>query len=139
MKPHRLLFISGLLALLAACGGDAGGPPVFDGAERASAAGMFLGSVRSTPAPPPVNEMHTWTLHLEDEEGNAVDDAEISVDGDMPAHGHGLPTEPRVTEYLGDGDYLVEGMQFQMGGDWYVEFNITVDGATDTLRFDFRL
>lgn len=139
MKPHRLLLISALVALVSACGGDAGGPPEFDGAERASANGIFSGSVSSTPAPPPVNEMHTWTLHLEDEAGNPVENAEITVDGDMPAHGHGLPTEPRVTEYLGNGDYLVEGMQFQMDGEWYVEFTITAEGATDTLRFDFRL
>jgi hypothetical protein len=83
--------------------------------------------------------MHTWTLHLEDKAGSPVENAEITVEGDMPAHGHGLPTEPRVTEYLGNGDYLVEGMQFQMGGEWYVEFTIAADGATDILRFDFRL
>ena len=26
----------------------------------------------------------------------------IGVDGDMPQHGHGLPTRPQVTDYLGD-------------------------------------
>jgi hypothetical protein len=135
LKALNLLLAAGLLALATACGG----PPVFDGADRASAGGLFHGSVSSTPTPPPVNEMHTWTLHLEDDEGHALEEAEIAVDGDMPSHGHGMPTQPRVTEYLGDGNYLVEGMQFQMGGEWYVEFTITADGATDTLRFDFRL
>lgn len=139
MKPLNLFLIAALLALLTACSANASGPPHFDGAARASVAGLFYGSVRSTPTPPPVNQMHTWTLHLEDESGNPIEDAEITVDGDMPEHGHGLPTQPRVTEYLGDGDYLVEGMQFQMGGEWYVEFTLTANGATDTLRFDFRL
>lgn len=139
MKPLNLLLLAAILSLVTACGANASEPPHFDGAERVSAAGLLHGSVRSTPSPPPVNEMHSWTLHIEDEASNPVEDAQITVEGDMPEHGHGLPTEPRVTEYLGDGDYLVEGMQFQMGGDWYVEFTITADGATDTLRFDFRL
>ena len=134
----RILVFAALLALTSACSAVAG-EPAFDGSERTSAASHFVGSVSATPSPPPVNEMHTWTLHLEDAEGNPVQDAEIGVDGDMPAHGHGMPTQPRVNEYLGDGDYLVEGMQFQMGGEWYVEFTITADGVTDTLRFDFRL
>ena len=34
----------------------------------------------------------------------------------MPEHNHGFPTAPRVTENLGEGDYLLEGMRFNMGG-----------------------
>jgi hypothetical protein len=41
--------------------------------------------------------------------GEPVENATIAVDGDMPEHGHGLPTCPQVTKYLGNGDYLVEG------------------------------
>jgi len=63
----------------------------------------------------------------------------IRVDGDMPEHGHGLPTRPRVTAYLGNGDYLVEGMKFQMTGWWYVEFDVSAGGTQDTVRFDFVL
>ncbi len=113
--------------------------PSFSTDAHTSAAGRIVGRVSSDPAPPPVNVMHTWTLHLETPSGEPIEDAEISVDGDMPAHGHGLPTEPRVTRYLGDGTYLVEGMQFQMGGEWYVEFAIRADGVEDTLRFSFTL
>ena len=40
----------------------------------------------------------------------------LKVDGDMPQHGHGLPTRPRVTRNLGNGDYQIEGVKFQMGG-----------------------
>jgi hypothetical protein len=83
--------------------------------------------------------MHTWVLHLEGRDSQPVEEAQITVDGDMPAHGHGLPTQPLVTEYLGDGDYLVEGVQFQMDGEWYLEFNVSAGGVTDTVRFDFTL
>ena len=87
----------------------------------------------------PVNQMHQWTLHVETADGQQVEDATITVDGDMPQHGHGLPTKPRVTKYLGNGDYLVEGMKFQMGGWWLVDFTITSNGQTDAVHFNMML
>jgi hypothetical protein len=63
----------------------------------------------------------------------------ISVDGDMPEHGHGLPTRPEVTRYLGNGDYLVEGMKFQMPGWWVMDFDVTVDGQSDQVHFNLLL
>jgi len=86
-----------------------------------------------------INQMHTWTLHVETADGQPVENATITVDGGMPQHGHGLPTAPQVTEYLGDGDYLVEGMKFQMGGWWEVKFNITAGDLTDTITFNLTL
>ena len=65
-----------------------------------------------------------------------VQDATITLDGDMPQHGHGLPTQPRVTKYLGNGDYLVEGMKFQMGGWWLVDFTMGADSQTDAVHFN---
>ena len=87
----------------------------------------------------PVNQMHQWTLHVETADGQQVEDATITVDGDMPQHGHGLPTKPRVTKYLGNGDYLVEGMKFQMGGWWVMDFTISTDGQTDAVHFNMML
>ncbi len=86
-----------------------------------------------------INQMHTWTLHVETADGQPVENASITVDGGMPQHGHGLPTAPQVTEYLGNGDYLVEGMKFQMGGWWEVKFNITAGNLTDTITFNLTL
>ncbi len=57
----------------------------------------------------------------------------------MPQHGHGLPTRPQVTKNLGNGDYLVEGMKFQMGGWWVVDFTIDTAGKHDTVRFNMIL
>jgi hypothetical protein len=80
--------------------------------------------------------MHQWTLHVETADGQPVENATITLDGDMPQHGHGLPTSPQVTEYLGNGDYLVEGLRFQMGGWWVMDFAITAEGQSDTVRFN---
>jgi hypothetical protein len=83
--------------------------------------------------------MHQWTLHVESADGRPVEDATINVDGDMPQHGHGLPTSPRVTKYLGNGDYLVDGMKFQMGGWWLMDFTISAKGQTDAVHFNMML
>ncbi len=86
-----------------------------------------------------INQIHSWVLHVETADGQPVEDATITVDGGMPQHGHGLPTAPQVTEYLGNGDYLVEGMKFQMGGWWEVKFNISAGDLTDTITFNLTL
>lgn len=106
---------------------------------RLSNDGAFRASYTPSETPIPINRLHAWTLHLETPDGAPIDDADISVDGDMPQHGHGLPTQPAVTERLGHGDYLVEGVKFQMGGWWVMDFKVAAAGQTDTVRFNFIL
>jgi hypothetical protein len=101
--------------------------------------GLFRVSYASSQDMVPVNKIHQWTLHIETADGQLVENATIAVDGDMPEHGHGLPTRPQVTEYLGNGDYLVEGVKFQMGGWWVMDFDVTVAGQTDRVSFNLML
>jgi hypothetical protein len=108
-------------------------------AERLSAQGLYRASYRSDPAPVPVGKLHSWVLHVESPDGKPVTDAAITLDGDMPEHRHGLPTRPRVTRHLGNGDYLVEGVKFQMGGWWVMDFAIAAGGRSDTVRFHLQL
>lgn len=86
-----------------------------------------------------INETHSWTLHIETADGNPVTDAEITIDGGMPEHNHGFPTAPRVTENLGEGKYLLEGMRFNMGGAWVLTLEISSGGESDTVTFEFEL
>lgn len=51
----------------------------------------------------------------------------------MSQHGHGLPTRPQVTQNLGNGDYLVEGTKFQMGGWWVMRSVRQASGALNGL------
>lgn len=104
-----------------------------------SETGQFRLSYAGETRPIPINQLHTWTLHLETADGEPVDNAEIIVDGDMPQHGHGLPSQPQVTQSLGNGDYLVEGVKFQMGGWWVMDFTIAANGQTDTAHFNLLL
>jgi hypothetical protein len=106
---------------------------------RLSDAGLYRVTYIANTGVVPINQLHTWTVHVETPNGHPIDGALITVDGDMPQHGHGLPTRPAVTESLGNGDYLVEGMKFQMGGWWVMEFDITAAGQADHVSFNLQL
>jgi YtkA-like protein len=107
--------------------------------QRASDKGFFNVSYTVSTGTVPVNQIHQWTLHVESADGKPVENATITVNGDMPQHGHGLPTSPRVTKYLGNGDYLVDGMKFQMVGWWMMDFIITANNETDAVHFNMML
>jgi hypothetical protein len=83
--------------------------------------------------------MQTVRVTLRGADGRAIDEAQISIDGGMPQHGHGLPTRPRVTRNLGDGIYEIEGVRFNMGGWW--EFKLAIAGprGADTVTFNLNL
>ncbi len=101
--------------------------------------GIFQVTATSRLDPITINEIHNWLLHVENADGAPVEDAEIAVDGGMPAHNHGFPTTPQVTENLGNGDYLLEGVRFNMTGDWVMDLTISSGEQTDSVRFEFEL
>lgn len=101
--------------------------------------GLFTVTATSQLAPVTINTIHSWQIHVQTSDGTPVTDAEIFVEGAMPAHNHGLPTEPQVTENQGNGDYLLEGMKFNMGGAWVITATITAGGQSDTAVFDLQL
>lgn len=107
--------------------------------EKMSDNGLFNVSVTSNTSPVPLNEMHTWTLTVLNAAGEPVEDAEIIVDGGMPQHGHGLPTAPEVTENLGNGTYLVEGVRFNMLGWWEFALSISSADQQDAITFNLAL
>jgi hypothetical protein len=143
----RALLIVGLVVALVVVGGSVAfarmmAPPsnLDLSTQLPTAQHHFVVSYTPSVTPPPINQLHTWTVRVTTPDGQPVEGATIAVDGDMPQHGHGLPTRPQVTRYLGDGAYLVEGMKFQMGGWWVADFTITdTAGQTDSVRFNFIL
>lgn len=110
-----------------------------DAASWTSNRGLFVASYSSELDPLQINKLHTWVLHLEDIQGKAVLGALIKADGGMPEHNHGLPTRPRVTEELGNGNYRVEGLRFHMGGKWQLTFTIEANDKTDIVVIDVSL
>jgi hypothetical protein len=106
---------------------------------RTSEAGHYRATIHPQGDSIPQGRLHRWTLHLETVNGAPVDSAKLLVDGGMPQHGHGLPTKPRVTRDLGNGDHLVEGMKFNMGGWWVVKFRVAAAQGPDSLVFNLKL
>jgi hypothetical protein len=106
---------------------------------RMSEAGIYRGTIRPPGDPIPQGRLHSWALHLETASGTPVDSASITVDGGMPQHGHGLPTKPVVTRHPGNGDHVVDGMKFNMGGWWVVKFRVSSSAGTDSLVFNIKL
>lgn len=104
-----------------------------------SRAGKFRVSYTSKLQPIVINRIHSWVLHVETAAGETVENADISIDGGMPAHNHGLPTVPIMTRYLGDGDYLIEGMRFHMQGAWELYFTIHSGDLLDTVVIPLEL
>jgi hypothetical protein len=106
---------------------------------RTSASGAYRATIHPQGDTIPQGKLHRWTLHLETVDGTPVDSATIAVDGGMPQHGHGLPTKPRATRALGNGDHLIEGMKFNMGGWWVVKFRVAAPQGADSLVFNLKL
>ena len=128
------------VALLNACMMFARPPRDLDyGRVRTSEAGLYRGTIRPDGDSIPKGKLQKWTLHLENAAGVPVDVAKITIDGGMPQHGHGLPTKPLVTTLLGNGDYRVEGMKFNMGGWWVVKFRVNATPGADSLVFNLKL
>lgn len=94
----------------------------------------------TTPAgEPEINRLHSWILHVESSLGVPIENARIEVVGGMPEHDHGLPTRPRVTQELGDGDYRLDGMRFHMSGYWEITVTITTDESESVAVISLQL
>ena len=105
---------------------------------RPSAGGRYVATLE--PAKPlRPRQMQTVRITVRDAEGRGIDEAQISIEGGMPQHGHGLPTRPRVTRNLGDGMSEIDGVRFNMGGWW--EFKLAIAGSrgADTVTFNLDL
>lgn len=107
--------------------------------QKATEAGLYVAAVAPVEEPVAVGTMHAWVVTLEDRDGAAVDGAHITIGGGMPHHGHGLPTSPAVTQELGEGRYLVEGMKFNMSGWWEIDLDVEAAAGPDAVTFNIVL
>lgn len=135
-----LLFLF-LAAVAAACtttavtptGNAAAGGPIL------SENGHFLVSYAAEAPPITLNALHAWLLTVQTPAGEPIDGAVITVDGGMPAHRHGLPTQPQAAPGDAPGQYRIEGVRFQMPGEWIVTFTIAADDLSDQVTFPLTL
>lgn len=126
--------------ILGALGMAAAAEEPADVADRwTSERGKYVVSFSSSIDPMPINKMFEWTLHVEDADGEPVDGALFAIAGGMPEHNHGLPTSPRVTEDLGNGDYRLQGIRFHMKGNWQFIISIFEGAQADRVVIDLQL
>ena len=79
--------------------------------DKQTAAGIYHVALQPPAQAPAINQMHAWKVKLATTDGSPVRAATFKVDGGMPQHGHGLPTQPRVTRELEPGTYLIDAMR----------------------------
>jgi hypothetical protein len=140
-----------LVGILVALGALAGGhllmmrggrqvPPAseFGLGPRTSNAGLYTATLVPAEALRP-RKLQAMQVAITDAAGAPVQHARIAIGGGMPRHGHGLPTQPRVTRDLADGVYEIDGVRFNMGGWWEFTLSVTTDSGTDVVTFNLNL
>jgi hypothetical protein len=105
---------------------------------RVSANGMFTAMLLPV-EPLRVRSLQSMTVVITDASMHPVENAQITIDGGMPRHGHGLPTRPRVTSHTGGGVYEIDGVRFNMGGWWEFKVSITTPAGADVVTFNLNL
>jgi hypothetical protein len=103
--------------------------------ERVSEAGLYRVVIAPETGAIPLGTIHTWVVEVATAAGEPVVPTRLAFDGGMPQHGHGLPTAPRVTRSLGAGRFLVEGVKFNMGGDWTLRVEVVGSPGADVAVF----
>jgi len=134
----RLLFIAGMMTATAL--------QAQSQAQVLTAASQPAGLqvvMQSQLSPIPLNQMHSWIIEIKSENpavtAEEVGSAVISLTGGMPAHNHGLATSPQVTEYLGNGQFLLEGVRFHMLGQWTLQLQIQLAQNTYSALLELTL
>ena len=95
--------------------------------------------IHSQLSPIKINKIHNWIIKITDSSNRPLNNASIEMIGGMPDHDHGLPTEPQVTEEVGPGKYLLQGVRFHMQGKWQIIFTITESGNQDQAILNLQL
>ena len=145
-KPNRALASIALAVAIAgtsACTyrlapGERPAAAEFGLGPRASAHRVYTAALQPR-EPLHLRQLQTLPVRITDASGRPVELAEITIDGGMPQHGHGLPTQPRVKRALGDGVYEIEGVRFSMGGWWELKVAIAAPAGADVVTFNLDL
>ena len=105
------------------------------GTEQWSRQRLYRVSVGQRPEPA-LNQFQAWSLQIATAEGQPVTGAVVNVNGGMPQHGHGMPTQPQVHPGTAPGEYRVDGLQFSMPGWWEVHVYVSKDRIDDIATFN---
>lgn len=98
--------------------------------------GSYYLMYSADPDPIPFNEPFQLIAMVHDgaDHDHMYNDAQLTVTATMPAHGHGMNTEPTVSMDEA-GMITVDGMLFHMRGWWQMDFTATRAGVSETATF----
>jgi hypothetical protein len=105
---------------------------------RTSAGGSFTATLGGA-QPYRKGRLFSTGVSLVDAQGSPLTGARVAVAGGMPQHGHGLPTQPRVTAETAPGTYRIDGLKFNMGGWWELKLRVETSSAADSVVFNLNL
>ncbi len=103
-----------------------------------SADGSFSVRYVTIPTPPPMNELFDVELRIDMLGDQPAGEMSLSVDADMPEHGHGMNVVPSVMN-LGEHHYRVRNVLFHMPGRWEIYFDLARDGITSRAQDEITL
>ncbi|MGB0865719.1 MAG: FixH family protein [Granulosicoccaceae bacterium] len=138
-KQHYNLLVSAITLVLCLLGNAVAAtsePPPWSSVSRN---GQFTISLGPQDGHVRINTLQSWVVTITDKFDRPVTNARVLIDGGMRAHGHGLPTKPQITQHLGEGRYLIEGMRLNMAGEWTLLIGVELGGQRDIADFDFEI
>jgi hypothetical protein len=100
----------------------------------------FFVTYEPTPAPIPLEELFELSVRVyqSSDMNSLVDTSDLSVEAEMPTHGHGMNTGPEITVEQ-PGVFTIRGMKFHMpsdpGNPWVIRLTPQIDGSSDTAKF----
>ncbi len=104
-----------------------------------SESGYFIVEVRPEAEMIALNQYHSWIVRITDSNGMPLSDVYLLVGGGMLGHGHGLPTQPRISGRLGEGLYRISGVLFNMHGNWMLRIGVRDGDIQDEARINLAL
>lgn len=127
----------GHLAMLTGGGAERPAVSEFGHGPRTSARHLYVAVLEPT-QPLRLRQLQTIPVRIVDGNGRPVEGAAIRIDGGMPEHGHGLPTQPS-SRAVGGGMYEIDGVRFSMGGWWELKLAIESPVGADNVTFNLSL
>ena len=98
--------------------------------------GLYRASLISSPSEGHAGEGSAWMVELRTANGAPVERATLALESWMPDDEETGTRRARVTGYLGDGRYRVEGLRLDGRGWWNVRLTVAASAGTDSLAFN---
>jgi hypothetical protein len=130
---------------------EAAAAPLAPAASPAVAPALTVGSAKSIDlsargehfavawhfSQPKVGELFAVDIALTDLAGQPVPNATLKIDATMPAHGHGMMTDPELKP-VAPTKWHAEGLKLHMHGAWQFEVKVEAGSVKERLTANYE-